>query len=289
MQSITKKTLARSALMALFLTIEGVGLQMANSRLILHSPPLGPGSLAGVAVCYLVAGFTYALGFFLVVKRLPGRTPVGKGLSYSIIVLLSVWISGFISMCAIDFTGGWNLLSPAKIEFFVVGMIDCLNLMIGGLLMGIVSRRDGPAAPVAAPLTANLAARIAVAALLLPALSAGMFYLTGLVLPSGYDLAGERGKIFYAFLFAPLAIAGWGTALFHGVLRSDPRRGIIVESLKITLYLFSMYWVTSGAFALFFGFTWQVLVDFLFSIAVSLYFAIVAMETMARARPAAAS
>ena len=279
---MTRKTLARSALVGLFLTVEGMALQVANSLLIIHDSPPGTGHLIGVTACYVAAGFTFALGFFLVRERLPGRTPVGKGLRYAALVLAAVWISGFINLCAIDFQGGWSLFSPAKIRNYLMAPIDCLNFMIGGLVLGLITRRD-PAAGCAAP-AAGLGARAAVGTLILPLSCAGAFFLISLALPPGYDLFGERVKIFYVFLFIPLAISGGGTALFHDALRSSPRRGILAESLKTASFIFVMYWIWNVVFVLFFGFTWQVVVGFLASMAVSLPVTIVTLEAMARKR-----
>lgn len=166
-----------------------------------------------------------------------------------------------------------------------MALCDCFNFLVGGLLLGLIARRDEPAAPVVGPFTANLAVRIATGALLLPVLCAGIFFFTTLALPSGFDLSGEKASMFYVFLFAPLAISGAGTALFHDALRSAPGSSIVAESFKVCLILFSMYWVANATFVLFFGFTWQVFVDFLVAMAVSLYLTVVTLEMTARARP----
>ena len=284
MHSITKKTLARSALVGLFLTIEGMVFQTAKSSLILHLGPPRLGDVIGCTVCYLLAGFAFALGFFAFSERLPGRTWIGKGLRYSAVILVAVWISGFINLFAIDFEGGWRLFTPARIEDLWMAVADCLNFMIGGLVLGLIARKDGPAAPVLAPFTANLAARIGAGAVLLPNLCAGFFALVALLLPTGFDLSGERVKLFYVFLFVPLAVSGAGTALFHDALRIEPRTAAGTSG-RTCLILFFAYWVPNVLFVLFLGFTWQTVVGFLVAMAAALYVTMLALETMARARP----
>jgi hypothetical protein len=278
---ITKKALTRSALMALLLTVVGLGFQVLRTRLFLHAGPPHLGRIVGLTVCYLVMAFAYALGFFLIEKRIPGRSQVGKGLLYSAMVIAAVWISGFINMFAIDFDGLWDMLSPAKINIYWMAAIDILNLAIGGLVLGLITRKDGQGTPVKAVFSVNLAARIALAALALPLLCAGIFRIVAAALPSGYDLSGERTPAFYLFLFAPYALTGAGVALSHAALRSG-EGGILSEPLKICLFVFIMYWVTNTVFVLFFGFTWQVVVDFLVAGAISLFLSIVALEKIAR-------
>ncbi len=280
---IAQKTLARSALIGLFLTVEGIGLQVANSLLIVHDGPPSLGHLVGVTACYLAAGFTFALGFFLVRERFPGRTPVRKGLRYAATVLTAVWISGFINLCAVDFTSGWNLLTPARIANYLMAPIDCLNFMVGGLVLGLITRKDTGTAPVSAPFTASLAVRISVGAVLLPLLCAGLFFLISLVLPTGFDLSGDRLGIFYVFLFVPLVISGGGTALLHDALRSGVQRAAAAVSFRISAFIFVVFWLSNVAFVLFFGFTWQVVIGFLAAMAVSLVITITTLETIARA------
>jgi hypothetical protein len=281
---IENKTLVRSALVGLFLTIEGMAFESTKSGLILHESPPQLGHVAGVTVCFLVAGFTFALGFFLFWKQLPGRTTVGKGLRYSVLVLLAVWISGYFNLAAIDFAGGWNLLSPAKIDALWMAVCDCLDFLIGGLVMGLVVRKDEQVVPVLSWFSAKLAARTTVGAVMLPLICAVFFSLAAVVLPGGFDLHGERALVFFVFLFAPLAISGGGTALLHAALRSGPRSTLIAGPFRITLFIFLMYWVPNSAFVLFLGFTWQVLADFLISMAASLYITVVVLETIGRAR-----
>ncbi|HET6451172.1 MAG TPA: hypothetical protein VFI08_07655 [Spirochaetia bacterium] len=285
MTRIDTKTLARSALLGLFLTVDGLGLQSLKSRFILHIGPPPLAQLAGCAACYLAAGFLFALAFFLLSDRLPGRTWIGKGLRYAVLIYVAVWISGFFNLGAIDFDGGWRLLSPAKVEALWMAAADGLNFMIAGFLLGLVAGRAGPPVSVRLPWSSNLALRAASGALLLPVLCAGLSYLVSFLLPYGLDLSGARARLFYVFLFVPLSIAGAGTARLHDVLRSaPPSRGCGAESLRVCLAIFLLYWVANAAFVLFLGFTWQVLVDFLLSLAVSLFLTIVVLESAARVR-----
>ncbi len=55
---ITQKTLARSALVGLFMTIEGMVLQVGISILLDIGVPPGLGHIIGVTACYFAASFT---------------------------------------------------------------------------------------------------------------------------------------------------------------------------------------------------------------------------------------
>ena len=283
MPRITTKAIVRSVLVALFMTVEGMTLQVVESVLVQHSGPPAPGRLVGLIVCYLAAAFTYALGFFLLLERLPGRSSVGKGLRYAGVVLTAVWISGFINLAAVDFQGGWNLLSPLKVDAFWMGVVDCANFLMGGLVLGLMTRKEWHAM-LPAPFTANLAARIAAGAVLLPALCAGVFHSVERVLPGGLDLSGERRSVFDVFLFVPLLISGAGTALFQDFQMTRPPGNIVSQTLRGCLFLFFLYWVPNAVFVLFFGFSWQILVDFLVAMAVALFLTMMVMQSIARVR-----
>lgn len=277
---VTKRTIRRSSLVAPLMTLTGMALQTAKSRFILRTGPPPLEHLVGVTTCYIVAAFALALGFFLTSQQLPGRNSISKGVRYSLTVFLAVWISGFINLFAIDFGGGWNLLSSSRIEAYWMALCDLVNFMLGGLMLGFIARSDG-LPPVVAPLTRNLAVRITAGAVLLPVSWAALFHVCALALPSGYDLSGERWKSFYVFLFVPLALAGAGTALLHVALRSHRGRSIMRESSRVTLFVFWLYWVPNAVFVLFFGFTWQVLVDFLIAGVLALYLTVVTFELLA--------
>jgi len=281
--AVTKRMVARSGGAALFISIAGIGLQMARSRLIAQSGPPRLDHVIGVSACYLVMSFAFALGFFLIERRIPGRTRVGKGLGYSALVIFSFWISGFVNMFAVDFDGLWDPLSSAKIDIYGMALVDILNLMLGGMVLGLMSRQEGRKAPVEISYTANFAARIAAAVIALPLLCAGLFWLVSGAVPSGYDLSGGRTPGFYLYLFGPCALTGAGAAIFHDALRSGGAGSIIGESLKIFLFVFIAYWATNTVFVLFFGFTWQIVADFLLAGAASLFLSIVMLEMIARA------
>ncbi len=75
---VAKRTLMRSAFIALFMTVEAMVLQRAKGQWILQAEPPPLGHIVGVTACYLVAAFTYALGFFLVARSFPGRTSIAR-------------------------------------------------------------------------------------------------------------------------------------------------------------------------------------------------------------------
>jgi hypothetical protein len=280
---VTRRTLRQSAFVGPGLTVLGIGLQTMSSRLIVHSPPPTPGHIVGISIWYLITAIAFAFGFLAFADRYPGRSWVTKGLGYSAVILIAVWIGGFIGMAAIDFEGGWNLLSPGKVRYWWTALWDCLTFSLGGLVLGLVARKDGEPAPAPAPRGSGLAVRLA-AAVLLPSMTTGVFFLATLALPSGYDLTDGRGAIFYVFLFAPLALSGIGNALLHNTLRQGPRGRIIAVAGGIALLLFFLYWVTNSVFAVFFGFTWQVLLDFLLAVGLSLFATMMILEAIARAQ-----
>jgi len=291
MRPITKKTVFRSCLVSLFMTVVGLSLQFLESAVVQGSGPPSPGCLAGLIACYLAAGFTYALGFFILSDRLPGRGAAGRGLRYAGLVLAAVWLSGFINLAAVDYEGGWNPLSPLKVDAFWMFDVDCANFLLGGLVLGFIARKDAPAerretaASRTPRMAANLALKMAAGAVILPILCAGVYHLVELFLPLGADLSGEKGRVFDAFLFVPLAISGAGTGLFHETLRNDPRRGVLHESSRQGSFLYLMYWVPNVAFVLFLGFTWQMTVIFYIALAPALLASLMAMEALARAMP----
>ncbi len=294
MRPISKQAVVRSGLVALLMTVVGLSLQVLESILVQGSGPPTPVRLAGLIGCYLAATFTYALGFFIVFDRLPGRSAPGRGLRYAGIVLTAVWVSGFINLAAVDYEGGWNLLSPLKVDAFWMCVVDCANFLLGGFVLGLIARKDerneprASSAVLAPSSSANLLLRMAAGALILPTLCAGAFHLVELLLPVGAGLAGEKGRVFDAFLFVPLAISGAGTALFHEVLRPVPSGGVLEGALRQSLFIYFMYWVPNVIFVLFFGFTWQMTVLFYVALAPALLTSLAAMEALARARPAEA-
>jgi hypothetical protein len=283
-------TLTRSALVAVAMTILGIGLQVSTAIILgFDAGPPGIGRIVGLTACYLLAGFAFALGFAALIGRLPGASPVGKGIRYATLVVLAVWLSGSINFCSIDFAGGWALLSRAKLNNYWMDLIDGLNLLAGGCVLGLVYRRKGSTSPALSPQLERararpraLASRIALCAALLPLLCFAFYSLASLLLPEGLDLSGQRRGIYDCYLFIPLAISGAGTALLHDILRRGNRQGILAGSASMALFVFATYWVPNCLFILLFGFTWQILVDFLLAMAVSLFLAAAVLEAMAR-------
>jgi hypothetical protein len=287
---VDRGILARSALVAVAMTILGIGLQVSTAILLgFDAGPPGLGRIAGLTACYLLAGFAFALAFAALIVRLPGASPVGKGIRYAALVVLAVWLSGSINFCAIDFAGGWAPLSRAKLNNYWMDLIDGLNLLAGGLILGLTYRRRDSSSPAPSPSRElaqarprGLASRIAAGAALLPLLCFAFYSLASLLLPEGLDLSGQRRGIYDSYLFIPLALSGAGTALLYDVLRRGNGPGLLAGSASTALFVFAAYWVPNCLFILLFGFTWQILVDFLLAMAVSLFLAAAVLEAMSR-------
>jgi hypothetical protein len=278
---VSKRSVIRSIAPGLGMAATGILFQVAKSRLFLNKEPPRPEFIAIVAVLYCVLGFCYALGYFLIADRLPGRSPASRGLAYAGLVLAAVGIGGFLGVCALDFDGGWNPWTRFKVENYAIALSDILNFSLWGLILGLATRKEGTretAAPVSAT---GVRMRIAVAAILFPVICAGSFFLLSLALPTGYDLSGPRWAPFYAYLFGSLLVSGAGTGLFHQVLRPSPSKGVVRDSLKVSLFLFFLYWSINIVFGLAFGFTWAIIVDLLLTVALSLFAVAAVLEAMA--------
>jgi hypothetical protein len=279
---IDGRTVVRSALIGLAMTAEVMALQFARGRLIVHDAPPSPGRLIAVSACYLAANFAYALGFFLFADRLPGESWAGKALRYAIMVFMAVWFSGLVAMMALDFEGGFDLLSAAKVKVYWMALCDTFNLFAGAFLIWLAVRWGRPAVRAEARITANLAARMAAGAVMLPPLAMAGFYAMTLVLPSGFDLSGSRAAAFYFFIFAPLAVSGAGAALFQEALGRASGGGIAARAIRSFIPVFTLYWLTNDVFIPFLGFTWRSLADFLPAAAVALFLTLLALEAISR-------
>jgi hypothetical protein len=275
---------ARAGLMGLSMAMGGMALHAAANALILHQGRPALGHLVAMVACYLATGFAFALGYCAVSERLPGRGWAGRGLSYTALVLLVIWIGGNLGMLALDLDGGWNLASPARIPWYWAALCDWLNILFGGLLMGFISRRDDPGSSAPRARSPRLAVRVIAGAALLPSISAATFFLAARLLPLGIDLAGERRSIFYVFVFAPLAISGAGTALFHEALRIDEGSGRASRAASAFSTIYILFWLTDNSFIVFLGFAWQTLLDFLLAGALALYLTLALLEAIARPR-----
>lgn len=263
MKDINPKVLKKCLLTGILMMATGMVLQVAKGQLFFKKAPPELGFIVGVVVAYIIMGFLYAFVFFIFRKTLPGGTPFRKGLIYSGLVSLIVMIPGDTGVIAFDFSGGFNLLTPPKIEDYVICMVDVLNLIIGGLIVSrmfkpdIQIRRSTPV-PKLKVLVSGISG-----AVLFPLMMLALHLLAERILPLGIQIPESAKTWYYTALIAPSVLTGLFLPLYYATVKETFRGRWPAKAFRFFLVIYLCYWTINNLFLLPFGYSLETVLFYL--------------------------
>jgi hypothetical protein len=143
---ITVQEWLTSLFIGMFLTIVGMVLQVSKSIVLLQKTTPQLSFLIGVTICYIITGILFARGFYFIKNTLPGKSRAAKGFIYAILVFSTAWFANIIGMIAFDFTGTFDLMTSHKIDVYAITIVDAINLMLSGVVLGFIAEKKNSTA-----------------------------------------------------------------------------------------------------------------------------------------------
>lgn len=202
------KIIIRCLLFGIYLTIQGMVLQVGKAVLFFHSKPPAPDFIIEVTLLYFITGFLFALGYFLLIQAIPGKSKLSKGLNYSLLVYFGIAFGNLIGVIGFDFQGKYNLFTLYKIENYAIALADFINFTLAGTVLGLTSNKTTFSPSLKQMSGKKLMTASAAGFFVFPGLSAGLLKLVSFIIPLKLKIPSDRETWFYMGIFIPLTVTG---------------------------------------------------------------------------------
>ncbi len=256
----------------LFLTIVGMILQLLKSKVLFHAKPPSFDFIIAVTIFYFLAGFLFALGYFIVKSAIPGKSRVTKGLFYALLVYFGIAFAGLIGIIGLDFVGRFDLFTSYKIENYAIALTDFINFMLTGMALGVVAE-EKDINPIQYPfIKKRVVLSSVVGFFFFPILNILTFRFLTLFVSSGFNFPPEAEQWFYIGTFIPLSVSGAIIPFFYSIVKNVFNGNVIQKGCKFFIYNYLCFWVINICFGLPFGFSLQAVGNFLISLIPPLIF-----------------
>jgi hypothetical protein len=258
----------------LFLTMVGMFLQVSKSILLLQKNTPELSFIIGVTLCYMITGILFALGFYLIKNTLPGKSRAVKGFVYAILVFSTAWFANIIGMIAFDFTGTFDLITSYKIDIYATTVVDAINLMLTGVVLGIIAEKKNSTATPPFILQEStfrtprmnrkeVAFASVIGFLLFPISTFVFFKMVAWVIPSGINVPSDAEVWFNLSLFVPLIVTGAILPIFYSLVRDSFAGSWLQKGTLFSTFFFLFYWLMVIVFVIPFGFRVIAVINFL--------------------------
>ncbi len=124
------KTVVKCVCIGFYLLIEGMTLQRSKAILLLNKKPVALSFLIEVSIFYFLTGFLFALVYFIIKDALPGKKRYTRGFYYGLLVAFGVGFGLILGIIGLDFKGKFDMLTPYKIEAYLITIVDIINFII---------------------------------------------------------------------------------------------------------------------------------------------------------------
>jgi len=266
------KTLWKCILIGFYLLIEGLVLQRSKAILLLHKEPVTLTFLIEVSIFYFLTGFLMALVYFIIKDALPGKKRYTRGLFYGLLVAFGVGFGLIIGIIGLDFKGKFDLLTPYKIQAYLITVVDLINFIITGMVLGVIADRKEIKSNYAGFNKKRLVIASAAGLIVYPAMNFLISILIDPIISFVFDIPKDAVTWFYAGTFIPLAVNGAVIPLFYSLTKEAFTGRWVRKSLQFFLIYYFGYLVILSFFGLPFGFSLQAVVHFLVIIVVPTLF-----------------
>ncbi len=209
------KTFWKCIFIGFYLLIEGLVLQRSKAILLLNKEPVTMSFLIEVSIFYFLTGFMFALVYFIIKDALPGKKRYMRGLFYGLLVAFGVGFGLIIGIIGLDFEGKFNLMTPYKIEAYLITVVDLINFIISGMVLGVIADKKEIKSNQAKFNKKRLMIASAAGLIAYPAIN---FLISILIEPAIsliLDIPKDAVTWFYVGFFIPLAVNGAVIPLFY--------------------------------------------------------------------------
>ncbi len=268
----TIKILWKCIFTGFYLLIQGMVLQRSKAILLLQKKPPALNFIIEVSAFYFITGFLFALVYFIVKDALPGKKRYTRGLFYGLLVAFGVASGLILGIVGTDFEGKFDLLTPYKIEAYLVTITDIINYTITGIVLGVIAEKKGFETKKADFNRNGLVFASIIGLIVFPAISFIISIVIDPLIPIGFNFPDRDAEIlFYAGIFIPLAVNGAAIPLFYCLIKNAFTGGWIRKSMQFFLLYYFGFLVIGSLFALPFGFSMQSVIHFLIILIIPLY------------------
>ena len=266
------KTLWKCILIGFYLLIEGLILQRSKAILLLHKEPVTLTFLIEVSIFYFLTGFLMALVYFIIKDALPGKKRYTRGLFYGLLVAFGVGFGLILGIIGLDFEGKFDLLTPYKIEAYLITVVDLINFIITGMVLGVIADRKEIILNQVGFNKKGLVIASAAGLIAYPVMNFLISILIEPIISLVFDIPKDAVTWLYAGIFVPLAVNGAVIPLFYCLTKEAFTGSWMRKSLRFSLIYYFGYLVILSLFGLPFGFSLQAIVHFLIIIVVPTLF-----------------
>ncbi len=262
-KQLNSKVIIKCFIAAVLMLLTGMVIQIANGLLIFKKEPPELSFIMSVTVAYIVMGFLYSLAFYIFRNKIPGKTPLQKGIVHSLFVLFIVLFPGVLGMVAFDHEGLYNLFTPYKIETYIMYFIDIVNFLINGVILSILFKKDIVITEMIAPPRKKAVVSGVIGFFLFPALMFTFHVLFEQLQLFDYSIPNGAETWYYIGLMAPLSLAGALLPLFYYYIKDMFDGSWLKKSVCFAIVFFALYWIIVMSFILIFGYSIQLVLFYL--------------------------
>jgi hypothetical protein len=269
--NMKRNVIRKSALIGLYLTVQGMMLQLGKNLLFFHKKSPSVDFIIQVCILYFITGFLFALGFYLLDRFIPGRSRLSKGVSYALLVYFAVAFGGLIGVIGLDPLDTNYLFTPYKIDSYVIAISDLINFLLVGIVLGLSIKSENFKAVPRKKGGKRLMAASIIGFFAFPALGFILLKLTALVIPLSMGFTPAAEARFYSGTFIPLSVTGAMIPVFYLTVMDFFPGDWKKKGVMFFLFYYFAYWAISIVFGLPFGLSTQAVAAFLISSFVSLF------------------
>lgn len=261
----------KSALIGVYLTIQGMVLQLGKNILFIHKEPPTVDFIIQVCILYFITGFLFALGFYILERVIPGKSRLSKGVIYALLVYFAMAFGNLIGVIGLDPSDRNDLCTPYKIDSYAIAFIDFINFFLGGVVLGLSAESENFVAVPIKKGGKRLLIASAIGFFVFPALGYSLLKLVTLIVPLSMNFTPDAEARFYTGIFLPLSVTGAMIPVFYLLVMDFFSGDWKEKGGKFFLFYYFFYWIINIVFGLPFGFSLQAVVAFLISSFVSLF------------------
>ncbi len=263
---LDRKTILKSLFIGVYMTVQGIVLQVSKGILLLEKDPPVPAFLVQVVIFYILTGMLYAYIFFNIRDAIPGKSRIRQGFNYGLLVCGAVVLGFILGMIGMDFEGGFNLFTKAKVENYAVTLIDIINYLVTSLVLGRISGKE-KFTPGKLKLNKKVCVLSSIAGFFLfPLIGAGLSLLLRPLIPLGLSMPAGSELWFYVGTYAPLAVCGAFIPLFYLIARRILKGSPLKKAFSFSVIYYLGYCVVGLFFGLPFGLTIITVIHFLIAL-----------------------
>lgn len=255
----------KSALIGVYLMVQGMGLQLGKNLLFFHAEPPTVDFIIQVCILFFITGFLFALGFYILEHVIPGKSRLSKGMIYALLVYFAMAFGNLIGVVGLDPSDQNDLFTPYKIDSYAIAFADFINFFLVGIVLGLSAKSENFMVVPIKKGGKRLLIASTIGFFIFPALGYSLLKLVTLIVPLSMNFTPDAEARFYTGIFIPLSVTGAMIPVFYLSVMDFFSGDWKERAFKFFLFYYFFYWIINIVFGLPFGFSLQAVATFLIS------------------------